>query len=131
MKFKISEISRMTGFSASGIRFFEDAGVITPERGKNEKYREFALEDLQRLLICRKFRDCGFTLEESVELMRNSTPQDLKNHIRRQTECLRTQMIETQALLEHFNEKIDDIDNMENTSCCEIKQMNALYWLKL
>lgn len=131
MKFKIGEISKMTGFSASGIRFFEDAGVITPERGKNEKYREFSMDDLQRLLICRKFRECGFSLEESVELMQNSNPQALKNHIRRQTDCLRSQLIEKEALIELFQEKIEDIENMEKTTCCEIRQMPAVYWLKL
>ncbi len=56
IKFKIGEISRLSGFSPSGIRFLEEAGVVSPTRGKNEKYREYSLTDLQRILICRKYR---------------------------------------------------------------------------
>jgi DNA-binding transcriptional MerR regulator len=132
MKFKIGEISRLTGFSTSGIRFFEEAGVINPVRGKNEKYREFSLEDLQRLLICRKFRECGFSLEQSVDMLHHADAQELRSHILKQAECTRRHLVEKQALLEHLNEQIKDIDHMvEEESCCHITQMPALYWLKL
>ena len=131
MKFKIGEISRLSGFSTSGIRFFEEAGVISPARGKNEKYREFSLEDLQRLLICRKFRECGFSLEESVDLLKNADAQELKRHIQKQAICVKRNLAEKLALLEHLNQQIADIDQMEKGTCCEIIQMPALYWLKL
>ena len=75
MKFKIGEISKLSGFSPSGIRFFEEAGVISPARGSNEKYREYSLSDLQRLLICRKYRECGFSLQESVEMLLHAWPR--------------------------------------------------------
>lgn len=132
MKFKIGEVSRLTGFSTSGIRFFEEAGVINPGRGKNEKYREFSLEDLQRLLICRKFRECGFSLEESVDMLQHADAQELRRHIVKQADCTRHHLAEKQALLEHLNQQINDIDYMlEGESCCHITQMPALYWLKL
>lgn len=132
MKFKIGELSRLTGFSTSGIRFFEEAGVINPVRGKNEKYREFSLEDLQRLLICRKFRECGFSLEESVDMLQHADARELRRHIVKQAECTRHHLVEKQALLEHLNQQIDDIDHMvDEESCCHITKMPALYWLKL
>jgi DNA-binding transcriptional MerR regulator len=132
MRLKIGEISRLTGFSTSGIRFFEEAGVINPARGENEKYREFSLEDLQRLLICRKFRECGFSLEESVDMLLNADAQELKQHIVKQAECTRRHLAEKEALLEHLNQQIRDIDHLtEEESCCHIMQMPALYWLKL
>lgn len=132
MKFKIGEISRLTGFSTSGIRFFEEAGVISPARGENAKYREFSLEDLQLLLICRKFRECGFSLEESVDMLQHADAQELRQHIVKQADCTKRHLAEKQALLEHLNQQVDDIDHMlENESCCKKIQMPALYWLKL
>lgn len=131
MKFKIGEISKLSGFSPSGIRFFEEAGVVSPVRGMNEKYREYSLEDLQRLLICRKFRECGFSLEESVEMLRHADIQELKVHISRQADCIKHSLMEKQALLEYLNQQITDIDQAGENPVCEITQMPALYWFKL
>lgn len=132
MKLKIGEISKLTGFSTSGIRFFEKAGVISPARGENAKYREFSLEDLQRLLICHKFRECGFSLEESVKMLQHADAYELRRHIVKQADCTKRHLAEKQALLEYLNQQIHDIDHMvENESCCQIIQMPALYWLKL
>ena len=131
MKFKIGEISRLSGFSTSGIRFFEEAGVISPARGKNEKYREFSLEDLQRLLICRNYRECGFSLEESVHMLHHKNAQELKRHILKQTDCIKRQLVEKQARLEYLYQQISFIEHIEESSHCEIVQMPSLFWLKL
>lgn len=132
MKFKIGEISRLSGFSPSGIRFFEEAGVITPVRGRNEKYREYSLNDLQRLLICRKYRECGFSLQESVEMLLDADLGELKEHIAAQAACVEQQINQKQALLEHLNQQITDINTLtRQEAVCTIMQMPALYWLKL
>ena len=132
MKFKIGEISKLSGFSPSGIRFFEEAGVISPVRGKNEKYREYSLNDLQRLLICRKYRECGFSLQESVEMLLYADLTELKEHISIQALCVEKQLNEKQALLQHLNQQLTDIDALEHTeTCCTVLQMPAIVWRKL
>lgn len=132
MKFKIGEISKLSGFSPSGIRFFEEAGVISPVRGKNKKYREYSLSDLQRLLICRKYRECGFSLQESVELLLHADLAELREHISTQVACVQKQLNEKQALLEHLNQQITDIDALgQMKKGYSIQQMPAIVWLKL
>lgn len=132
MRFKIGEISKLSGFSPSGIRFFEKAGVISPTRGTNEKYREYSLSDLQRLLICRKYRECGFSLQESVEMLLHANISELKSHIAAQVACVEKQLHEKQALLEFLNQQVADIDALEQiTEGCSIQQMPALMWMKL
>ena len=132
MKFKISEISKMSGFSPSGIRFFEKAGVISPQRGTNQKYREFTLDDLQLLLICKHYREYGYTLQESVDLLKHTDIQQLKTHLESQTGRIKQQIAEKQVLLENLNQKLIDIDNLIiGEPCYQIMQMPALLWVKL
>lgn len=132
IKFKIGEISRLSGFSPSGIRFLEEAGVVSPSRGKNEKYREYSLTDLQRILICRKYRECGFSLQQTVELMRNEDIKVLQTHLSTQMECIRQSLIEKQALLEFLTQQSNEIEDLQrNEGKCQMRQMPALYWLKL
>ena len=132
MKFKIGEISKLSGFSPSGIRFFENAGVISPVRGSNEKYREYSLNDLQRLLICRKYRECGFSLQESIEMLLHADVTELKNHISAQVACVEKQLNEKQALLEFLNQQVTDINALEQTTeGFSVEQMPPLLWMKL
>ena len=61
---KIGTLSRMTGFSASGIRFYEEAGLLHPER--EGTYRSYSVSDAARLLDCRNLRECGCSMKETA-----------------------------------------------------------------
>lgn len=110
MKFKISEISKMTGISPSGIRFYENAGVISPGRGKNQKYRDYSLHELHLLLLCKIYRDSGFTLPESIDLLYCSNTDQIKNCCEVQYTRLSQEIKRKQILLEKLGQRIKDID---------------------
>lgn len=132
MKFSIGNISRLTGFSPSGIRFFEAAGVITPARGENQKYREYSLGDLQLLMICRQYRDCGFSLQDSVDLLRHSDLPQILDHIDTQRECVRRQLAEKQVLLDFLEEKHANLESFQREGPrCRVQRLPALLWKKL
>lgn len=109
MKFKISDISKMTGISPSGIRFYENAGVISPRRGKNQKYRDFSLHELHLLLLCKIYRDSGFTLPESIDLLYCSNTDQIKNGCETQYARLSEEINRKQILLEALGQRIKDI----------------------
>lgn len=109
MKLKISDISKMTGISASGIRFYEQAGVISPGRGKNQKYRDFSLHELHLLLLCKIYRDSGFTLPESIDLLYCSNIDQIKNGCQIQYNRLNQEINRKQILLEILGQRIKDI----------------------
>ena len=64
---KIGTLSRMTGFSASGIRFYEEAGLLHPER--EGTYRSYSVSDAARLLDCRNLRECGCSMKETAGIL--------------------------------------------------------------
>ena len=68
---KIHELAQKTGLTASTIRFYEQAGLLSQryvQRGPNN-YREYALEAIDLLLLIKRMQTGGFTLLELKELL--------------------------------------------------------------
>jgi len=132
MRYTISQISRLTPLSPSGIRFYERAGVISPTRSKNGKYRDFSMQELQLLLNCKQYRDCGFSMKESLELLNNSAVQDVKEQLTLQCKKLEQMVTEKQLLLELLKRKTREIDCLfDEQPCVELTTLPAVYRFKL
>lgn len=133
MKLKISDISRMTGLSASGIRFYEKAGVIAPRRAKNQKYRDFSMHEIHLLLMCKKYRDCGFTLQESVDLVNCPDTRQIRSGFETQAEKLDLEIKKKMLLLDYLREKTGNYECTVSSgkACFEISRMPAMVRVKL
>lgn len=78
MKYKISDISKISRISASGLRFYEKIGIISPPRSKNLKYRDFAQRELDIIFEYKTYRSLGFSQQDSVDLLIHDNPQELQ-----------------------------------------------------
>lgn len=67
----IGEINKKTGLSRDTIRFYEKKGLLKVERTKSEfnNYKEYTSKHLQRLLLIKKAKRFGFTLNEIANLL--------------------------------------------------------------
>jgi DNA-binding transcriptional MerR regulator len=66
--YKISEAARATGFTESALRFYEQEGVVVPER-TNTGYRNYGEDDLESLRFVARAKQLGLRLEEIAELL--------------------------------------------------------------
>jgi len=64
----IGDVARLSGLPAKTIRYYEDIGLITPDRSGNG-YRDFAEQDLHRLAFLGRARALGFTIEDCRGLL--------------------------------------------------------------
>lgn len=65
----IRELARQTGISAKAIRFYESIGLLPrPARAANN-YRQYTVEDVDRLRFIASTRSLGFSLEEVTEFL--------------------------------------------------------------
>ncbi|MCX7305814.1 MAG: Cu(I)-responsive transcriptional regulator [Hyphomicrobiales bacterium] len=60
--------ARRTGLPAKTIRYYEEIGLVAPERAANG-YRDYSSEDLHRLAFLRRARSLGFSIEDCRHLM--------------------------------------------------------------
>lgn len=64
----IGQVSERSGLPAKTIRYYEDIGLITPQRLSNG-YRSFQDSDLHKLAFLGRARALGFSIEDCRTLM--------------------------------------------------------------
>lgn len=76
--FKIGEISRIYDIGVDSIRYYEEIGIIKPERSESG-YRLYSIHDIWRLNVIRDLRSIGFTMEQIRKYLENhNTASSLK-----------------------------------------------------
>src|SRR5687768_13542897 len=62
----LGELVDRTGLTKDTIRFYEKKGLISVERGsrRENNYKEYSEQILDKLILIRKLKDMGFTLNE-------------------------------------------------------------------
>lgn len=66
--YKISEAARASGFSEPALRFYEQEGVVVPERTETG-YRSYRDQDVEALRFVARAKRLGLSLEEITELL--------------------------------------------------------------
>jgi Cu(I)-responsive transcriptional regulator len=64
----IGDVANRAGLPAKTIRYYEDIGLIQPDRGPNG-YRDFSENDLHKLRFLGQARSLGFSIEDCRGLL--------------------------------------------------------------
>jgi Cu(I)-responsive transcriptional regulator len=64
----IGQASEHSGLAPKTIRYYEDIGLIRPDRGGNG-YRDYAEADIHKLRFLQRSRGLGFSVEECRQLL--------------------------------------------------------------
>jgi len=64
----IGDAAELSGLPAKTIRYYEDIGLVRPNRGNNG-YRDFSIRDAHTLAFLGRARSLGFTIEECRVLL--------------------------------------------------------------
>jgi DNA-binding transcriptional MerR regulator len=67
--FSISQVAERTGFPASTLRFYEQSGLVRPDRTR-AGYRCYGERDVELLAFIGRAKGFGLSLEEITELLR-------------------------------------------------------------
>ena len=66
---KIGEVADRSGLSLRTIRYYEEVELVVPETRTDGGFRLYTDEDLERLLLIRRMKPLGFSLEEMMRLL--------------------------------------------------------------
>lgn len=106
---KINEVEAKVGISKKNIRFYEEQGLLHPNRDSQNGYRNYSEEDMQELLRIKLFRKLSIPIEEI---------RKLQNRQLTLSDCLERHLI----YLKHEEKNLALIQNM----CEEIRQQNEI-----
>ncbi len=71
-----SQVSKLAGISKRTLQYYDDEGVLTAKRSKNN-YRLYSQEDLEAIWKIMIYKEIGFDLNEIKQLL--SMPDNLRN----------------------------------------------------
>ena len=60
----IKEVEEKVGIKKTNIRFYEEAGLLRPERSKENNYRIYSREDVEVLEKIKFLRSLGISVED-------------------------------------------------------------------
>lgn len=69
MKISISALSVAYGLSSEALRYYEEKGLLSPERTSSSGFRKFSLADMQRVGIIKSMQRQGFSLDEIKHIL--------------------------------------------------------------
>ena len=64
MKISISALSIAYGLTPEALRYYEEKGLLSPDRAASSGLRRFSIADVQRLGIIKSLQRQGFSLDE-------------------------------------------------------------------
>lgn len=106
-----NEVSRIAGISKRTLQYYDDEGVLTAKRSKNN-YRLYSQEDLEEIWKIMIYKEIGFNLNEIKQLL--SAPEQLQHE-------------QLQLLLTKYEDKIRELkEKMDFISLVLINGMPQL-----
>lgn len=66
---QIGEVAERTELSLRTIRHYEETGLVTPSARSQGGFRLYTEADVARLMVIRRMKPLGFTLEEMRDLL--------------------------------------------------------------
>lgn len=107
---KINQVEELVGITKKNIRFYEEQGLICPERNRENGYREYSLKDVELLNKIKLLRSLDVPIDEirKLEAGKISMVDCLERHI------------------SHFTHRQKELDIMKEM-CREIMDENVQF----
>lgn len=102
----INEISRKLGITARAIRFYEQKGLLTPAKQKENGYRIYTEQDAWRLQTIISLREVGMTLEDIRQTL-------AQTDLNQQEEVLSALQMQRSMLFQQWTEMKQIIGTMD------------------
>lgn len=115
---RIGEVAEQTSLSLRTLRHYEDIGLVIPSGRTDGGFRLYTERDVARLLIIRRMKPLGYTLEEMSALLRvvdaleHGEDAELRSRlteIRDEARVRREKLAAQVAMAEEFLERLDRI----------------------
>ncbi len=107
--YTVKELARLTGLTPRTLRYYDSIGLLCPGRGRENDYRLYGSEEVDRLQQILLYRDMGVPLEEIKALL--SAPDfDRERALREHLERLRERRREVDALIRAVQTTLTEIE---------------------
>ena len=113
---RIGEVTERTALSFRTLRHWDEVGLVQPSGRTDGGFRLYTEEDVERILIIRRMKPLGYTLDEMRELLDvvdalTAAPGDVAlrariDDIREGAKLRRQKLVEQLAMADDFLEQV-------------------------
>lgn len=107
---KIYQVEELVGITKKNIRFYEDEGLLNPDRNPENGYREYSLKDVRQLQKIKLLRKLDIPIEEIRLLQEGKT--SFSEIMNRQIQALEKKQKDAQIMVELCSKMKDDISDL-------------------
>lgn len=116
---KIGEVTERTGLSIPTLRHYDSVGLVTPSGRSPGGFRLYAEDDVRRILLVRRMKPLGFTLEQmrdfldAADALRDGDGEEAREtlaEIRAEARTRYAKLLKRLAYAEEFLELLDDLE---------------------
>lgn len=107
MKVSISALSIAYGLTPEALRYYEEKGLLSPERTPASGFRRFSIADVQLLGIIKGLQRQGFSLDEVKHILTNCPQEELIAMMDEKRAQLREQLRLTRATYDRLTAATD------------------------
>ncbi len=103
MSLHIREAMQATGLTKKAVYYYENEGLIHPEKDRWNNYRNYSPDDVMDLILIGVLRRLGFSLSSVRKVLKN--PSEMKSELLRQKSAIAGQMAnlsEIDAVIDRF-----------------------------
>lgn len=124
---KINQVEELVGITKKNIRFYEDQGLLNPERNHENGYREYSLADVEVLNKIKLLRKLAFPIDVIRKLLKNEADFDrsMEEQIRRLTQ----EQHNVELMKQLCMRLVDDVNSLDELNASgyldEMKRMEA------
>ena len=117
----IREAERLTGIASKTLRYYEDIGLVAPQRKQNG-YRDYSHDEVERLRFLRRARDLGFSIEDCRSLLAlwvdtGRTSVDVKSIAAQHLLSVEAKLRELNGLHQTLTRLVTACDGSESPEC--------------
>jgi len=114
MKISISALSIAYGLTPEALRYYEDKGLLTPERTPSSGFRRFSIGDMQKLGIIKSLQRQGFSLDEVRHILSNCSRTQLISMMDEKRTELHSQITLSRAIYDRLSTTTDLLRDMDS-----------------
>ena len=124
-----AELARYYGLTRKGLAFYEEKGILSPDRTENHKYRIFSLSDCYNMYLTKLYANCSFSLSETAEILQHSDISNVISNMKIKLNEVQKEIWLKERILYHGERIIRTLKQAEAGGFFEIRESPEFYRL--
>lgn len=110
----IGAVAKMLGMTIPGIKYYEKQGIAVNHKQPDSNYRRYSIRDIVTLASARAYRNCGFSLPQTAQLLTSDAPDAIREQLGEQRRQLQKQINLQNAVCQKMLDMEDMLRTIDN-----------------